>query len=88
MKESWAKLKFWLAVLSDRQTPFFAKCIAAAGLLYLVFPLDLIIDHIPIWGWLDDLAIIGLLGAVALRFVPSAVKKRVAARVYGRRGQF
>lgn len=82
MKRFWLRFKFWLAMLTDRRTPLFVKIIPALGLLYLILPFDLITDQIPVLGWLDDLGVISLLVALALRFVPPEVRKRVYGIFY------
>ena len=43
----------------------FAVLCLIAGILYIVFPFDIIPDLIAIAGWLDDL-IVGILGIVGL----------------------
>ena len=37
------------------------KAWCVAGLGYVVLPLDIIPDAIPIFGWLDDLGVVGML---------------------------
>lgn len=52
------------------QTPRPAKIVAAAVLAYLVSPIDLIPDFIPILGQLDDLVIVPLGIALVTRLTP------------------
>ena len=49
--------------------------------LYLVSPIDLIPDTIPLLGWVDDLVLIPL----AMRFVLDRLPTRVRADIAGRR---
>jgi len=49
------------ALLRDRRVPLQQKLILVAVAGYLVFPIDLIPDFIPVLGQLDDLAVV-LLG--------------------------
>jgi uncharacterized membrane protein YkvA (DUF1232 family) len=44
----------------DPATPLFAKAVMVGALLYIICPLDLIADVIPIIGWLDDAAMLPL----------------------------
>ena len=54
-------------------TPWYAKLILAAVVLYALTPVDLIPDFVPLIGLLDDLVFVGLAVAFAARFVPAAV---------------
>lgn len=62
--------------LSDRRTPLAAKVLPWMGLLYLIVPLDIIPDVLPVLGQLDDIGIIILLFLWALRLIPEEVKKK------------
>ena len=44
--------------ISDPKTPFFYKAIPAAALLYVISPIDLIPDTIPVLTQLDDIAVL------------------------------
>jgi uncharacterized membrane protein YkvA (DUF1232 family) len=59
----------WIAA-RDRRTPVKAK--VAAGLIaaYLVSPIDIIPDFIPLVGWLDDILIARYGVAYVLRQLP------------------
>jgi uncharacterized membrane protein YkvA (DUF1232 family) len=57
----------------DPRTPFAAKLIAGLVVAYALSPIDLIPDFIPIVGYLDDLILIPLGIAVALRLIPAEV---------------
>ena len=60
----------------DRQTPWYAKALAAVVAAYAFSPIDLIPDFIPFLGQLDDLVIVPLGIALAFRLVPSEVLVR------------
>ena len=77
------KLTYYFLILFDRQTPWHVKLILTAGLLYILVPVDFIPDTIPIFGWLDDLAIASFIVALALRLVPREVVGRVKRKVFG-----
>ena len=79
------RLQYYSLILLDRETPWYVKLILAAGLLYIIYPVDLLADTIPILGWLDDLTIGSLLVALAVRLVPEHVINRVSKRIYGPR---
>jgi uncharacterized membrane protein YkvA (DUF1232 family)/GTP-binding protein EngB required for normal cell division len=50
----------WKYVLSD-QVPWYKKVIPLAGLVYLVNPIDIVPDFIPIAGLLDDVFVISMI---------------------------
>jgi len=57
----------------DPRTPWYAKLLAALVAGYAFSPIDLIPDAIPILGYLDDLLLVPLGIALALRMVPAVV---------------
>jgi uncharacterized membrane protein YkvA (DUF1232 family) len=67
----------------DPRVPWYAKALAACVLAYLLSPIDLIPDFIPVIGHLDDLVIVpaGLL--LVIRLIPAEVmtEHRETARV-------
>jgi uncharacterized membrane protein YkvA (DUF1232 family) len=56
-----------------KDTPWYAKVFAASVAAYALSPIDLIPDFIPVLGYLDDLIIVPLGLAVAVKMVPPAV---------------
>jgi uncharacterized membrane protein YkvA (DUF1232 family) len=77
------KLRYYYLILSDRQIPWYVKLILTVGLLYILVPMDFLSDTIPLFGWLDDLAIASFVVAFALRLVPKEVMDRVRITVFG-----
>jgi len=61
-------------------TPWYAKAMVAAILVYALTPVDLIPDVFPLLGIVDDLIFIPLAFAVAVRFVPDAILQECRAR--------
>jgi endonuclease YncB( thermonuclease family)/uncharacterized membrane protein YkvA (DUF1232 family) len=57
-------------------TPWFVKAIAVAVVAYAVSPIDLIPDFIPVLGQLDDLLLLPLGVALAVRLTPPALWAR------------
>ena len=87
-----ARLKLWAAGLKrevialwiaarDARTPLAAKLVAGAVAGYALSPIDLIPDVIPVLGYLDDLLIVPLGIAFAIRLIPTALMEefRLAA---------
>ncbi len=77
------RLRYYFLILSDRQTPLYVKILLAVGLLYILVPVDIISDTIPLFGWLDDIAIASFIVALALRLVPKEVMARVKNTISG-----
>lgn len=46
-------------VLASRKIHGFEKLVAYGALFYLLTPFDLIPDYLPVFGWVDDFAILG-----------------------------
>ena len=73
----------WLAA-RDRRTPWHAKAMALAVSAYALSPIDLIPDFVPVLGYLDDLIVVPLGIALAVRLIPEALmaefRQAVAAR--------
>ena len=59
------------AVLRDPRTPNAAKLTTVLAILYVISPVDLVSDLIPVLGWLDDGLVAWLLWRLALRFAPA-----------------
>lgn len=57
----------------DPRTAWYAKVVAALVIAYAFSPIDLIPDPIPVLGYLDDLVLIPLGVALALRLIPPEV---------------
>ena len=54
----WQKTKIALSIVFHRRTPFSAKALLGAGLLYGIMPIDFIPDFLPLIGGMDDAAVI------------------------------
>ncbi len=54
--------------IRDKDTPKYVKAVIAGALGYLVLPIDIVPDTIPVLGWIDDVAVLGLF-KVANRYI-------------------
>ena len=54
-------------------TPWYAKLLVAAIVAYALSPIDLIPDFIPVLGYLDDLILIPIGIALAIKLVPPGI---------------
>jgi len=57
----------------DPRTPWYAKAIAICTVAYVLSPIDLIPDFIPVLGYLDDIIIVPAGIALAIRLIPAEV---------------
>ena len=72
-------LALGLAVVHPR-TPWYAKLLVAGLVAYVVTPVDLVPDVIPVLGIIDDLIFVPVALALAARFVPAPVLADCRAR--------
>ena len=57
----------------DPRTPWYAKFLVAGIVAYAFSPIDLIPDFVPVLGYLDDLILIPLGIALAIKLIPPSV---------------
>ena len=69
--------------LRDKETPVSAKVIAALAVAYALSPIDLIPDFIPVIGYLDDVLLLPLLIAWAVKLIPEEVWTRCREEAKG-----
>ena len=72
------------AVLRDVRTPKAAKLAVVLAILYVISPIDLVSDFIPILGWLDDGLIAYLLLQAAFKFLPAELYSALRSKVESR----
>ena len=92
----WKLGKLWLlarkelalvwAMLRDPRAPKAAKLTAVLAVLYVLSPVDLLSDFIPVLGWLDDGVVALLLVQLAMRFLPPDVHAALQAQIDRRFG--
>lgn len=64
----------------DPRVPWLPKAVAALVAAYALSPIDLIPDFIPIIGHLDDLVLVPLGLALAVRLIPAEIIEEHRAR--------
>ena len=81
---TWARVRGWarrwkrdayalLLATRHPRTPWYAKLVAALVAAYAFSPIDLIPDFIPVLGYLDDVIIVPLGIALAIKLIPADV---------------
>ena len=86
-----AEIRVYRLAFADVRTPRRGKVYIGLALVYIVSPLDLIPDWIPVIGWLDELVVVPLLLAMARRTIPENVladcrRKVEQSEVAGKKG--
>jgi uncharacterized membrane protein YkvA (DUF1232 family) len=61
-------------------TPWYAKLLVAGIVAYALSPIDLIPDFVPILGYLDELVLIPLGIALAIKMIPGSILEECRAR--------
>ena len=74
------------ALLRDPRAPASSKAVAILAILYVLSPVDLVSDLIPVLGWIDDGVVAVLLLRLAMRFLPEDVHAALKARLDQRAG--
>ena len=63
-------------ILTDRETPMWARALIIGALGYFIYPFDVIPDVIPVLGYADDVGVMGLVLTQLDRFVTPAMHER------------
>lgn len=71
----------------DPRVPWYAKLIAVGVAAYAFSPIDLIPDPIPVLGYLDDLVLVPLGIALALKMIPGPVMAECREKAQAAVGQ-
>jgi uncharacterized membrane protein YkvA (DUF1232 family) len=76
------KAETWALYLAyrDPRTPWYARLFVLCVVGYAFSPIDLVPDFIPVLGYVDDLILVPLGIALALKMVPAPVMDECRAR--------
>ena len=80
-----SEISTYQLIMNDKRTPRAANRILKFAVAYILWPIDLIPDFIPIIGSLDEVIIIPMLVAIAFNMIPKEVieESRAIARGKG-----
>ena len=68
------EINFYRAILEDPRTPAVSRWCLRIAVAYLLSPIDIIPDFVPVLGQLDDVIVVTVLIAVARYFLPTALR--------------
>jgi uncharacterized membrane protein YkvA (DUF1232 family) len=85
MMSFFAKIKLLWRIFLHEEAPWSVKLLLLAAFFYLIFPLDLLPDHILLAGWLDDLALAVVMYLLALKITPEALVKKILQEFQGKK---
>ena len=71
------QLKNVVAYFKDREVSLWSKLLGLFAVAYVVSPIDLVPDVIPVFGWLDDVGVVGLVVAYYLRQINQHARRRL-----------
>lgn len=71
----------WRSLAKDGRTPLATKIFPWAALLYLLMPIDIVPDIIPLFGQIDDIGIVVLLISIALKVIPNHLWNEHSAKI-------
>src|SRR5436309_4414593 len=87
LPQLWRTGRLVLRLLRDPRAPLTAKVIFGATVVYLLSPLDLVPDWIPVFGQADDLVVLMAGFNLFLRACPSWLVQEHEAELSGQRGR-
>ncbi|GJM06213.1 MAG: membrane protein [marine bacterium B5-7] len=68
-----------ISAMRDKRTPWYAKAIVILTLAYIISPIDIIPDFIPVIGLLDEIILIPIAYSVVMKLIPEEVKAEAAS---------
>ena len=75
------EVRVYARVVRDPRTPWAARVLLGAAVLYLLSPIDLVPDILPVIGQLDDLIVVPALAWAGLKMIPGNIVEEHRAAV-------
>jgi len=69
-REIWQQIRLVYYLIRDPEVPIYLKLIPFTAVIYLIWPIDLIADVLPVLGQLDDLTALLVTSKVFVELVP------------------
>lgn len=74
--EVWQQIRLVFYLIKDREVPIYLKALPLLGVVYMLFPIDIITDFVPVLGQLDDLTLLLIGAKVFIEMSPPQVVAR------------
>lgn len=81
--ELWQQVRLVFYLIKDRDVPIYLKALPFIGILYTLFPIDIITDVVPVLGQLDDLTVLLIGAKVFIEMAPPQVVARYLDQMRG-----
>lgn len=81
--ELWQQIRLVFYLIRDSEVPIYLKVLPFVGILYALFPIDLITDFVPVLGQLDDLTILIIGAKIFIEMAPANVVAKYMAQMRG-----
>ncbi len=81
--ELWQQIRLVFYLVKDRDVPIYLKVLPFLGVLYTLFPIDIITDVVPVLGQLDDLTVLLIGAKVFIEMAPPQVVARYLDQMRG-----
>lgn len=75
-REVWQQMRLVYYLLRDPEVPIYLKLLPFTAVLYLLWPVDLLTDFVPVLGQLDDLTALLVSSKVFIELAPQHVVLR------------
>ncbi len=69
------KILLLFSAIRDKRAPWYAKALTGLVLVYIISPIDIIPDFIPVIGLLDEVILVPIALAVIFKLIPESVKE-------------
>jgi uncharacterized membrane protein YkvA (DUF1232 family) len=77
------KILLLFSAMRDKRTPCYAKAMAVLVLAYIVSPIDIIPDFIPVIGLLDEVILVPIALAIIFKLIPDDVRQDASLEQIG-----
>lgn len=72
------KILLLFSAMRDKRTPWYVKAMVGLVLAYIVSPIDIIPDFIPVIGLLDEVVLVPIALAFIFKFIPDSVRQDIS----------
>jgi uncharacterized membrane protein YkvA (DUF1232 family) len=74
------KILLLISAMQDARTPWYAKALVILLLAYIISPIDIIPDFIPVVGFLDEIILVPIVFVFIYKLIPESVKQEINSK--------